>query len=251
MGEPGMKLARAPIVEAVVDIDCDMPPELQIAELEGAARESFQSRYPKVRTQFIEHHKIEPRTDAPPKMSVKRGVQALHFCQDDEKQLVQLRREGFSFNRLAPYSTLDAYLAEIERTWRLFVQIVAPVQTREIRLRYINRILLPGEGGRVDLEQYLQIGPRLPDEDRLTFMGFLNQHAAVEASTGNEVNIILTSQPEEQGKLPIIFDITAGKAESLEPNDWVGISSRIQSLRDLKNHIFQGTLTQQCLNLFQ
>ena len=59
MSESVQKLNHAPIVEAVLDIDCDLKPGLQIAELENAARTAFQPEYPKVRTQFIEHHKIE------------------------------------------------------------------------------------------------------------------------------------------------------------------------------------------------
>ena len=78
-----------------------------------------------------------------PALSIKHGVQALQFLQDDERQLVQVRVQGFSFNRLAPYTSLDDYLPEIKRTWGLYVDLVKPVQVRQIRVRYINRILLP------------------------------------------------------------------------------------------------------------
>jgi len=111
--------------------------------------------------------------------------------------LTKVRMQGFSFNRLAPYTSLDDYLPEIERTWGLFASIASPVQIRVVRLRYINRILLPLTNGRVELEDYLKVGPRLPDEDRLRFAGFLNQYAAVEIDTGHQVNIVLTSQPPE------------------------------------------------------
>ena len=73
-------------------------------------------------------------------MSVRRGIQALQFLHADEKQLVQVRAQGFSFNRLAPYTSLDDYLPEIERTWHLFVGLASPVQIRVVQLRYINRI---------------------------------------------------------------------------------------------------------------
>ena len=72
---------------------------------------------------------------------------------------MQVRAQGFSFNRLAPYSGLDDYLPEIERTWSLYVDLASPVQIRAIRLRYINRILLPLAANTVDLDEYLKIGP--------------------------------------------------------------------------------------------
>lgn len=251
MTKPALRLANAPIVEAVLDIDCDMHPGQEITALEAPARNNYQDRYPKFRTQFLQGYEIEQQADAEPRFSAQRGIQAFHFLQEDEKQLVQVRGQGFSFNRLAPYTSLDDYLPEIERTWRLFVGFASPVQVRVVRLRYINRILLPTVESRIELNDYLKIGPRLPDEDRLTFLGFLNQHVAVEAGTGNQVNIILTSQPTENDLLPLIFDIQASRPEAAEPDDWDSLLARIRSLRVLKNRVFRNTLTKKCLDLFR
>jgi len=248
---PLLKFAKAPIVEAVVDIDCDMPPTMDLAALESQARGLFRDRYPKFRPQLIQEHQFKQQIGAAPEMSVRQSLHALQFLQHDEKQLVQVRAMGFSFNRLAPYSSLDDYLPEIERAWRLFVGLASPVQIRAIRLRYINRILLPLTNGRIALDEYLKHGPRLPDEKRLTFAGFLNQHAVVEVDTGNQVNIVVTAQPPGGDQLPLIFDIEATSAGNAEPGDWPWIWARIQSLRSLKNHIFVNTLTDKCLKLFQ
>ena len=244
-------LKSPPIVEAVLDIDCDMPPTLALDKLEASARDSFCDHYPKVRTQFIQALQVEAAADRAPSVTTRLGIQALQFLQEDEKQLVQVRAQGFSFNRLAPYTSLDNYLPEIERTWRIFVGLTAPVQIRLIRLRYINRILLPMTAGRVDLDDYLKLGPRLPDEDKLTFEGFLTKHSAVESDTENRVNIILNAQPPENDKLPVIFDIETYRLGNAEPLDWAGSLSKVQSLRRLKNVVFENSLTDQCLNLFQ
>jgi uncharacterized protein (TIGR04255 family) len=251
MSASELRLPNAPIVEAVLDIGCDMPPAFDLAALERPSRDRFRDQYPKLRMQFIHETKIETHPDATPQMSVRHGIQAFQFLHADEKQLVQLRAQGFSFNRLAPYTSLDDYLPEIERTWQLFVGLASPVQIRVVQLRYINRILLPTVAGRVQLTDYLKIGPRLPDEDRLAFVGFLNQHAAVETDTGNQANIVLTTQPQENDKLPIIFDNCVASAGTAEPEDWPWILARILSLRALKNRIFGNTLTERCLNLFQ
>ncbi len=37
MSEPSQKLANPPIVEAVVDIDCDLPPGVELAALKEKA----------------------------------------------------------------------------------------------------------------------------------------------------------------------------------------------------------------------
>ncbi|CAN5806802.1 hypothetical protein BH11VER1_BH11VER1_03280 [soil metagenome] len=251
MNENSLKLTAAPIVEAVVDIECDMPPKFDLVALEDAAREAYQDKYPLFHMQYLEQHQIEQRPDEPTKHTTKRGIQALQFHQTDKKQLIQVRSHGYSFNRLAPYSTLDHYLNEIERTWRLFVGFAAPVQIRAVRLRYINRILLPMDGGNLKLTDYLRVSPQLPDESNLTFVGFLNQHTAVETGTGNQANIVLTTQLPEEDELPIIFDIGVNHMKICEVENWPCILEAILSLRSLKNRIFENTLTKPCLNLFR
>ena len=251
MSDRLIQLKSPPIVEAVLDIDCDMQSAFASGKLIESAHDVFRDHYPKFRTQFIQALQFEAAAGRAPNVTAGQGIQALQFLQDDEKQLVQVRAQGFSFNRLAPYKSLDDYLPEIERTWRLFVDLTAPVQIRLIRLRYINRILLPMTGGRVELDDYLKLGPRLPNEDILTFEGFLTRHSAVESNSGNRVNIILTAQPPENDKLPIIFDIEAYRMSNAEPHDWTGSLSIVQSLRRLKNLVFENSLTDQCLKLFQ
>lgn len=251
MSDRLLNLKSPPIIEAVLDIDCDMPPGLDLATMEVPFRDALRDRYPKFRTRHMQAFQVEAAADRAPNVTTTQGIQAFQFLQEDEQQLIQVRPQGYSFNRLAPYSSLDDYMPEMERTWRLFLGVASPVQVRVVRLRYINRIPIPLTAGRVDLEEFLKLGPRLPDEDKLTLVGFLNQHSAAEIDTGNQVNIILTAQPPEHDKLPIILDIEAFSVGNAESGDWAGIQSKIQSLRRLKNTVFKNSLTEQCLNLFQ
>lgn len=41
MSEPNLKLPNAPIIEAVIDIDCDMPLGYSITDIETVARDLF------------------------------------------------------------------------------------------------------------------------------------------------------------------------------------------------------------------
>lgn len=49
-----LKFSSPPIVEAVVDIDCGMPPTMELAALEGRGKELFGDQYPKFRAQRIQ-----------------------------------------------------------------------------------------------------------------------------------------------------------------------------------------------------
>ncbi|MGH8551205.1 MAG: TIGR04255 family protein [Methylococcales bacterium] len=251
MNLENLNLKSPPIVEAVLDIECDLPPDLVFSTLEKPARDRFSDYYPVARSQFVQEHQIGLKPNEHPSVSIRHTVQSFQFLQSNEKQLVQVRTQGFSFNRLAPYTNLDDYLPEIERTWQIYVELANPVQIRLVRLRYINRIELPMSTGLVQLDDYFKVTPHLPEEERLSLVGFFNQHAAVENETGNLVNIVLTAQPLSEQKLPIIFDTTVASSMGGETNDWLLIREKILELRNLKNRIFRNTLTDKCLKLFR
>ncbi|HXI13802.1 MAG TPA: TIGR04255 family protein [Thermoanaerobaculia bacterium] len=247
----GLRLVNAPIVEAVIDINCDIPPATDLLKLHETAKEALRASYPKSRRQMVQEHEFRKEGEKPPEVSVRQGIAALQFLTEDERQIVQIRPDGFSFNRLAPYKSLDEYLPEIERTWGIFRDLTFPVEVRRIGLRFINRILLPATDETVELDVYLRASPQLPDVDRLVLVGFLNQHSAIEEETGNRVNITLIMQSLEQDKFPLILDIDAYSSGTRPPDHWLGIQDAILSLRTLKNRVFERTLTEECLNLFR
>ena len=257
---PTPRLQNPPIVEAVVNVDCDLPPGFDLATLEGPARARFGDRYPKFSAQVVPLATVQANLGTLQDISFRSALQALQFRQEDEKQLVQIRPQGFSFNRLAPYSSLDDYLPEIERTWRLYVDLVAPVQMRAIRLRYINRIVLPMAANTIDLDEFLKIGRGFPDQDKLVFSGLFIQQTAIEKDTGAEVNLVLRGQTPKVETLAVnpkvetlevILDITVAAAVRSEETDWANMQPVVASLRRLKNRIFAGTLTIKCMELFQ
>ncbi len=245
-----MKLLHPPIIEAIVDIDCDMRPKFDLTQMEGKAGDPFRDRYPTSKKRYLEEFRFEKKGDQPTDYSTTRNIQSIMFIQEGGKQLVQVRAQGFSFNRLAPYSSLDDYLPEIERAWKIFVKIASPLRVRTIRLHFINRILLPAETGNVNLVEYLKIYPLMPT-DNLTLNSFLNQYSATENVSGNKVDVILVGQPFENQRAPVILDISTSRTVDGGVEDWSWLLDNIVLLRGLKNRVFENTLTERCLNLFQ
>jgi uncharacterized protein (TIGR04255 family) len=245
-----LKLKNPPIVEAVVDINCDMPPTFNVEALPEKALELFRPEYPQVKKQYVEQYEFKPQPGAPPDYSLKRGVSGLQFMQSDGKQVIQVRTGGYSFNRLAPYGSLDEYLVEIKRTWEIFVSLTRPNSIRSIQLRYINRIMLPLGPTGVTLSDYFKI-TSYPDIGNLVMTGFLHQISSVDSATNNTATVILTGLPPEKGQAPILLDISVAWQGSLPVEDVGILVAKIQSLRALKNSVFSNTLTPQCLNLYQ
>lgn len=250
MSTTDQPLKNAPIVEAVLDIECDLPPRFNLKQAGELAGSAFKESYPQARPQFSHHFHIEAHQDAAVEQSMRREVEAFRFYQDDGRQLIQIRKTGYSFNRLAPYSSFDDYLPEIRRTWEVYREITTPVQVLAVQLRYINRLQLPLKKDGVELEDYFRNGPKLPGKG-LVFEGFLNQSVARDQATGYMVNTVLAAEPPKEDHLPVIFDNGVRAVLRTDPNDWEMLESTFQALRDLKNRIFESTLSESCLNQYR
>lgn len=251
------KLDCPPIMETVVDIDCDLPHARPLSKIETEATASLRESYPKAEKIFFKQVQFDMQAEdkTPFPHQIKEGSEALLFRSEDGRQLTQFRTAGYSFNRLAPYEGLDTYLPEIRRTWENYVAIAHPVSVRKIGLRTINRIHLPlDQHGRLNLGDYLKTDPRLPQVEgrKLSFTGFMHQHQLRDEASGQEAILILASQGQKEGRLNLLLDIHAfdRNTTKLNTNNWAGINSVIQSLRGLKNGLFANTLTEKCLNQF-
>lgn len=251
MSDAAFTLRKAPIIEAVVDIECDFRAGQELAALEAPAKKRFSDEYPQFQVQLHHQLKFEVTDGKPMSSSSRQGVQALQFLKSDGKQLVQLRDSGFSFNRLAPYTSFDEYLPQIRRSWDLYREVADPIQIKSVRLRYINRILLPVTDNVAQLEDYFRLGPRPADEDDLKFVSFLTQYVAVDSATGHHVTTLLTTQRSEEDGIPVIFDNGASASLSADPEDWNRLGETLGALRALKNRVFRNTLRDKCLSLFQ
>lgn len=240
-----------PIIEAVVDIECDLPPDFDLDALGKAADDCFAPEYPKRENRMVDRFRLGLGSGSSKTQRIEHSTGSLLYRNEVGDQLVQVRGQGYSFNRLAPYSSLDDYLGEIERTWKLYVDLAKPVRIKRTALRYINRIPLPSRGKPVQLDEYFQVEPRLPIGEDLDLTGFLNQHSAVERKSGHQINLVLKGLPREGTVCPILFDIRVHSDDGCQPEDWSGLLAQIQSLRDLKNRIFKNTLTKKCRAMYK
>lgn len=251
MNTPTLHLANPPIIEAVLDIDCDLPPGQELLSLEAKACAIFEVDYPHVQRRSAQRFEIEARDEGPPATSSHYEVEAFLFLKSENEQIVQVRDRGFSFNRLTPYEGFDKYLPEIERTWRLYAEFARPTKVSALRLRYINRIEVPVESGHVELDAYFKAGTQLPSVAGTRFAGFLNQYSLVEQDTGHNAKIVLAAQDIVDEKLVVILDIRVASETAIEPENWEEIQSVLLSLRMLKNNVFVDMITEQCQALYR
>jgi uncharacterized protein (TIGR04255 family) len=248
-----LKLKNAPIIEAVIEFHCELPPGQDRSNWEAALKQRFGATSPQCQAQHLQEVQFQMRqgSDNPAAKTVRQGVHGFRHLSADGRQLVQCRIDGFFFNRLVPYSSFDEYLPEALRCWALYREIAEPVIVRQIGLRYINRLLLPVTDGKLALGHYLRHPPKLEPAEGFAFIEFVHQHKMVALESKTLAEVVLASQPFENDKLPVVFEISAMKSGDFNPEDHAAFEVALQSLRSLKNNVFENTLTPECLTLFQ
>lgn len=153
-------LRNAPITEAVVDFRVSLPSDFRAEDLR-AAKERLSEAYPhgeerKGFQALFEFTGLQPAAAQTRDL----GFHGLWLKSEDQKTIGQFRIDGFTFNRLKPYTSWEAVIPEAMRLWRVYADIARPRSVTRLALRYINRLDLPGPG--IELDDYILTAPKLP-----------------------------------------------------------------------------------------
>lgn len=242
---------RAPIIEAVIDFDCDLPPETTLVEHKQSIIEATSELYPEFKVQRVQEFTLTPKQDTM-EHRVTDNIAAYQCISAKKDQLIQFRTKGFSFNRLSPYTSLDEYLPEIERTWEIYRDILKPVFLKKISMRYINRIEIPySQNDRVKLKDYFTVSPNITSSEELQLVGIFQSLRFQHPYNGSQAQLTLATEDAEAEFVPVVLDITAFSQIEEEPRSLEYLQDKIDILRILKNNIYETSLTPLCQNLFQ
>jgi uncharacterized protein (TIGR04255 family) len=241
-------LPNAPITEAMIDFRVKartaFRPE-EFTDLRGRLREQF----PHVDEQRgLQATFGITKGQGHPTVVQDLGLQGYHFKTLDRKTIAQFRVDGFTFNRLHPYTSWDELFPQAMELWRLYCCISVPDAITRLAVRYINRIVLPLGG--VTFETYLRTAPVIPPELPQYVSSFLTRvtiHDPTANIAAHVAQALETSAPGHQ--LSVILDIDAYKQREFSRDDPT-IEQTFDQLRRFKNVIFFKSLTDDALRLF-
>lgn len=247
----------APIIEAIISFHCDPKPGLSMDALEADVRKSFSPEYPKIETLKGQKFEFAFGPEVPvdkPTVIGPESVEAFRLCSADGKQLIQLLGDVMHFNRLARYTSLDDYKADIAVAWNTYRKLFQPVVVKKLSVRYINRIELPFEtpsDRTIELGDYFTTSPaNLPGNGLLITGLFQSFSLLCPVSKAVAKATISTEKTTDRGG-SLLLDIEASLNVSSPPSDFTEFEKILETLRDLKNTIFQSTLTDKCRSQYQ
>lgn len=244
---PVRHLSNAPIREALLDIRVDLPAEFSAAAFKDL-REAVGATYPKM----TEGSRLEANLqfDAAGKFtaeSADMGLHAVVFVSGDEKTVAQFRTDGFTLNKLRPYTEWNSIFPEAMRLWSIFSQVATPTSVARIGLRYINEFQLPG--GVPSLGRYLHSVPGLSPGAPGRAKGFLTRVISDDelARVGSVVTYSVNELSPSQSQ--VIFDVDVG-CSAVGGTAVAALTPLFATLRERKNAIFFESLTEETLALF-
>jgi len=142
-------------------------------------------------------------------------------------------------------------LAEAKELWLRYVELAHPASVQRVVLRYLNRIALPLPLR--DLRDYCPLFPDLPPALPQGMSEFFLRVALPVADAPCVSIVTLTFEPPTPGAtvLNLIFDNEVAYGFSALNVDTEAIWSKLAELRDLKNKVFDASLTEKAKELFR
>lgn len=242
-------LSKAPIVEAVVEFQVDLPSD-GILSAARKAHKQVEQDYPqskKLVSGSLEFH-FHPGGRAPTSTSSSKET-GMRFTSADGKRIVDFGMKAFAFHWLAPYSEWDDLRAESKRLWEIYVQSMKPRAITRLGVRFINNLSIPQSVS--DLCDYLVPGPIVPPGLPQSLQSFLSRIEIADVSH-KRIGIIAQALRglSEDGNFSVVLDIDAIRAESFATTD-PAIWGVADSLRDFKNDIFFNSVTDRLLEQYR
>ena len=244
-------LRNAPITEAIIDF--------RVKARTGFRPEEFLSLKTRLAERFPNVDKrrgvqatvemIEGQGQPPVMQSADLGLQGYFFKTSDGKTIAQFRVDGFTFNRLYPYTSWEGLFPQAMELWRLYSSTAKPDVITRLAVRYINRIVLPP--GAVAFETYLRAVPVIPPELPQYISSFLTRVTIHNPETNMAAHVVQALEESAPGsQLAVILDIDAFKEGEFSTND-PRIEQTFDQLRAFKNLIFFNSLTDDTLRRFE
>lgn len=242
-------LNNAPIHEAIIDIRVGLPPELdsQIFLKEKAVLEKM--GYPKIE-QCWEFTTGITFNQEKSSMSHDRTPKGYWFKTEDRSSIIQFRKDGFTYNKLKPYSSWKDIQEAAKNAWTIYKKITVEPQIIRVAVRYINHIELPLP--LKNISKYFFITPEVAGRENRPIKGFMQRTIIDEVEIDGESVVTFASQQgSSQDFIKILLDIDVYKHVDDMNLPESEIWKILNDCREIKNRIFFNSITEETLEKYK
>jgi len=238
---------RPPVIEAVVDIQVTPLDGLDISEL-SRLQQGEAEKYPDCQQLFSGSLTFDKKSAAV--LQAHSILGGYRLASGDSSIVVQSRLQGFTFSRLAPYTSWESWIGEAERLWGKYLGIASPQSVNRVAVRYINRIEFPPVEGR-RVRDYLKIYPEVPDSLPTRLAGILMRLELLPPELPGSTLVITLgrTEPTVTGNLALLLDIDLALGVDMHCND-PAVWEAVQDLHLRENDFFESCISDFSRELF-
>lgn len=234
-------LSKAPITEAVVQINARATAEWTRQTISSALKSEFGETIPLQPIETSQAVFIGSPVGGLEKKSFESSWLGFRIDSAEPPEVISFTRDSFSFSRLQPYERWDRFLERAMALFQTYVRIANPGDAQRIGLRFINRIEMSAG---LRLDEYLEDPPRDPSGLDLPINGFLHQSSFETPGYPYSISVVSTLQqtaaPLKPPAILLDLDVFTVKAIRLDLEE---IKGHLQHMRWLKNKMFFAIIT--------
>lgn len=241
-----------PIVEAVFQLTVDSVENRDVSS-NDLAELGFEGNWRKKDTLKGEFT-LPPGSEPIQPPSVKRtheGFTLFAPTFEAPEEVVDFEFKRFSYHRLPGYDSFANSVGRLEPYWERYLELFAPQNVESLSVRFLNAITIPGASFeyRDYFEAPLPVPPDLQDlvDGTQSFRSDLN----LDLSGPYTAYVSSRLKGRNSAGVEIILDIKVKRSELFAATNWAGISGALAGLREVKNKLFFGSLTEKAVSLFE
>jgi len=165
----------------------------------------------------------------------------------DEADVLVVSAQALTWSRLAPYEGWENLFNRVERELREAVAVSGYRKIARIGVRYVNRLDVPFTGPSVLYEDYLTINLTIPE----AWPAIENYAWRFERQFGSLYAIVQSAiiAPEIPNTGAFLLDIDVVDQHN-PPAKLEDVLTRLQEMRQLKNEIFESSITDKARDQF-
>lgn len=241
-------LRNAPIVEAAVSIQVDLPAETTL-DAAWSAHDRIREQYPlhgkqmsgTFQVQFVSSGEPAPATSSSEHIGYR-------FMSTDQRRVADFAKSAFTLHWLPPYTEWTDLRSEATRLWEIYKVCMKPKAVTRIDVRFINNLSIPATAK--DICDFLVPGPIVPEGLPQAVRSYVSRIEIVD-EPGQRLGVITQAFQgiTKEGHLSVLLDIDAIYLGSLAPDD-AEIWDAADKMRDFKNEMFFRSVTDQLLERY-
>lgn len=241
-------LKNAPITEAIIDIHVALEAGITIDNL-NPSYEDIKKDYPYKETKHRWEGLLEIKEgELEQQKAINHGAVGRVYKNNNGDQIAQFTLDGFSLNKLPPYTQWETFHAEAERLWSIYRKYAKPRIIDRVAVRYINKIHVPLH---MDFGDYLTSAPIIPKPLPQGLSEFLTR--VVIQIPDIEAYAIVTQSIEginaRESNASIILDIDVVKPVTIAADNYP--KEILERLRNFKNDVFFEYITEKTAELYE